>query len=427
MDSSNTVLTPAVPRTRVSARWWTLLVLTIMYALSLLDRQLLPTLAQSIKVEFSLSDTQIGLLSGIVFSLFYMCVAVPVALLADRVNRVRLVALSCLLWSVFTALTGACATVLQLVMARIGVGIGEAGGSAPSFSIVADYFPPKQRGRAMAILNLGLPLGIGAGIAIAGTVGAAFGWRAAFFVAALPGVVLSVALVSTVTEPLRGRLDPAGRAAGQPASFLHSLRTFVRTPLLVRTTIATALAAVAFVGLASWAPTYLMRTRGMSLRDVGHYFSVTSTVGMSLGLTLGGFLSDRLSVRNPRAVAYIPAIALLIAAPALALALQFEQWRYALVFLIPPTMFGIFYLGPATAIIQNASPPGQRSTMSAMYLFCANIIGPGGGPLLVGYISDRFAPYYHGKSLMMGLLALLPVYWCAAAAYIWAGKSIPKS
>jgi predicted MFS family arabinose efflux permease len=427
MDSCRTAATVAAPARRVSAAWWALLVLTLMYALNLLDRQLLPMLAQSIKVEFRLSDTQLGLLSGIVFALFYMSVAVPVALLADRANRVRIVAWSCLFWSLFTALTGVCTSVWQLFLARIGVGIGEAGGTAPSYSVVADYFPPERRSGAMAILNLGLPLGMGAGIALAGTVGASFGWRAAFFVAALPGVVLAAVLLLTVVEPRRGRLDGPTRSESHSEPFIHSLRTFLRTPLLLRATIATSVAAAAFVGLTSWAPTYLMRTRGMSLRDVGLYYSVTSTIGMALGLALGGFLADRLSVRNPRAITYVPAAALLAAVPTLALALQFEQWKYTLAFLVLPTMLGIFYSGPATAIIQNGSLPSQRSTISALYLFCANIVGHGGGPLLVGYVSDKLAPSYGKDSLTMALFALLPVYCVAAAAYIWTGKAIPRT
>jgi predicted MFS family arabinose efflux permease len=412
---------------RVSAPWWVLLVLTAMYALNLLDRQLLPMLAQSLKAEFALSDTQLGLLSGIVFALFYMSVAVPIASFADRANRVRIVAISCLLWSLFTALTGMCTSVWQLFLARIGVGIGEAGGTAPSYSVVADYFPPRQRSAAMAILNLGLPLGIGAGIALAGMVGAGFGWRTAFFVASTPGVLLSAVLALTVIEPRRGRLDAAAHTLGQAEPFLHSLRTFVRTPLLVRATIATSLAAAAFVGLSSWAPTYLIRARGMSLREVGLYWSLISAVAMSIGLGFGGFLADRLSVRYARAIAYVPALALLAAAPTLALALQFHQWTYALVFLFLPTMLGICYSGPATAIIQNSSRPGQRATISALYLFCANIVGHGGGPLLVGYVSDRLTPLYHGNSLAMALLTLLPVYGLAAAAYVWTAKAIPKA
>jgi MFS family permease len=148
---------------------------------------------------------------------------------------------------------------------------------------------------------------------------------------------------------------------------------------------------------------------------------------MSIGLGFGGFLADRLSVRYARAIAYVPALALLAAAPTLALALQFHQWTYALVFLFLPTMLGICYSGPATAIIQNSSRPGQRATISALYLFCANIVGHGGGPLLVGYVSDRLTPLYHGNSLAMALLTLLPVYGLAAAAYVWTAKAIPKA
>lgn len=416
------------PQPSVRRRGWVLLLLTLTYSVNLMDRQLLPMLAQSIKGEFELSDTTLGLLSGIVFALFYMTVAVPVAWLADRYNRVRIIALSCLAWSGFTALSGLCANAWQLALARIGVGIGEAGGAAPSYALVADYFPQERRARAMAILNMGLPIGIGGGILLAGVVGGAYGWRTAFFVAAVPGAILSLLLLLTVTDPLRGAGSAAARDPDhRPLSLAESLRCFARTPALVRTTIATALAAAAFLGLTAWMPAYLMRVLGMSLQQVGFYYSWCSALGMAGGLWLGGVLADRMARRDPRHIATVPAIGLFLAAPALSLMLLVEQWQAAIVLIILPIGCGLFYSGPATAIIQNAAPPAARSTISALYLFIANIVGQGGGPLFVGYVSDRLSPSHGPAGLAFGLWALMPLFLAAGFAFLWVGRGIaPK-
>lgn len=415
--------TTSTSRSKGAPPWMVLTILTAIYALNLMDRQLLPILAQAIKAEFALSDTQLGLLSGIVFAAFYMTVAIPIAKLADRANRVRIVAAACALWSLFTAISGASINALMLVLARIGVGIGEAGGAAPSYSLISDYFPPQRRGLAMAVFNLGFPIGIGCGIAIAGSIAAVHGWRTAFYVAAAPGLVMSILLLVLVREPTRGRLDGAASSPQPSVPLMTGILQYLRTPVLLRTTVATSLTSFVFLGLLVWAPTYLIRVRGMDLGEVGKYYSVTNAISMALGLWLGGYLAQVLVRRGgERMYALVSMGGVLVAAPTLVIALLADAWPVALGLLMLPTLFGLLYLGPATALVQNASAPDQRSLFSAIYMFCGNIVGQGGGPLFVGLVSDALTPSLGQQGLTVALILLAPVYLMAAGAYYWTSR-----
>lgn len=409
---------------KIKNRNLVLTILMIIYTINIMDRQLVPMLAPELKAEFELSDTTIGLLTGILFSFFYMSVAIPIARLADNTVRTHLIAVSCVVWSIITGITGAATSTFQLVLARIGVGVGESGCAAPSYSLVADYFPVDQRSTAIAIYNLGLPLGVGAGIALSGYIGSIYGWRAVFYSAALPGLLLGL-LLFVVHEPQRGTYDitaPATPTKVAGTTLVESIERYFRTPILLRVTIASAFASTAFLGLLAWSPSFLIRVGGMTLSDATRVYSIANSVAMGVGLFLGGSIATRLGRQRAKFYAYVPALGMILTVPFFVLGVLRDGWLSMLPFLSIATCFSVLFVAPATALIQNASPPEHRSLFAAIYLFVANVVGQGVGPLIIGLVSDGLSVQYGELSLRVGLLCLLPCYVLAAICYLWSGR-----
>jgi len=393
------------------------------YVLSYLDRQLISILAQPIKDELHLSDTQIGLISGVFFALFYTGFGIPIAWLADRRHRTRIVALACVLWSLFTGACGLAGSFGQLALARFGVGIGEAGGTAPSYALVADYFPPKARGAALGLFSLGLPIGTALGGILGGWIAPHYGWRMAFLTLAVPGIALGIALPFFVKEPPRGQFEASSHRQQEP-KFLTVLMDYVRSPVLIWTTVGCSLSGMAGYGILTWAPALLMRSYQMTLPMVGSIYSPIMGLSIGVGVFASGWISDHWGKTNSRAYALVPAISFLIGAPLFFLALHGANWQSAIPLLAAPLMLGFTYLSPALAIIQNSVPSDRRSTSSAILLFVLNLAAIGLGPVLVGFMSDLATPTYGDDGLRVALQILIPVFLLGAGANLMAARAI---
>ncbi len=402
-----------------------LFLLGIIYMLNYLDRQIIAILAQSIKQDLHLSDTQLGLLSGFAFALVYTLLGIPIAWLADRTSRVRIVAIACAVWSFFSMLCGAATGFASLALARTGVGAGEAGGVPPSHSLIADYFPPEKRGTAIALHSLGLPIGATIGIAFGGGIAAHYGWRTAFVAVGAPGFLAALALWLVVREPQRGGTDPGASDMLEGASLLASLRTFQRSRTLLLLLVAAAAYSFVFTGFASWAPAMLMRTKGMSMSDIAAYYSIVSGSAMTLGMLASGYLTGRLG-HNQRAYLIAPSWAMMCGLPFYVIGMLATSWQVALACLAVPMTTNMMYLAPATAIVQNSAPANQRSTAAAILLFVLNIFGTGLGPLYVGALSDWLEPSLGAQALGTAMLGLVPFFPIAAASLFLVARSIPE-
>lgn len=406
------------------------LILGLIYAFNYLDRQIVAILVEPIKADLNLTDTQIGLVSGFAFALFYTTFGIPVAWLADRTNRVRVVAIACFVWSLFTGLCGMAGNFAHLLAARIGVGIGEAGGAAPSMSIISDYFPPHRRGGAISIWSLGVPLGATAGVALGGWVAAEFGWQWAFFAVAAPGIFLSVLLWLVVREPKRGRYDAAPTAPVQSEpqpSIMECIRDYLRNPTLSLLLLAAATYSFVFNAFATWAPALLMRAKGAEMSDIAAYYSIVIGLAMAIGMFLSGFLADRYARKNPSAFALIPAWALAIGVPFFIMGVLADGWGAALIWFAIPMAMNMMFVAPGMAIVQNIAPPNQRSTSAAILLFVNNLVGMGLGPLYIGFVSEQLSHTYGAKAgLEYAMLSLTPFYPLAVIALVLVARSLAR-
>jgi MFS family permease len=391
-------------------RYFVAAVLCVVYTFNFLDRQFLAILAQPVKLALHLSDTQLGLLTGLMFGLFYTCFGIPVAALADRFNRVWIITIASGLWSLFSAACGLATGFTSLAIARLGVGIGEAGGSAPSYSIISDYFPPNERGVGLAIYSLGVPIGIMVGAASGGWIAAHYGWRAAFLSLGAISFVLSPLIPLLVREPKRGRLDASASAHAATPSMFKAISFFVRSPTLMLTALSAGLTALVIYGLLSWMPAFLMREKGMTLTDIAFRYSVVAGGASAFGTTLGGWLVDRVAPRRPALYALIPGLAVLIGAPFLFALANAPGWPAALAFMFVPYAMLAVYLAPGLTVIQNGVPVAHRAAAGALFLFMLNLIGMGCGPLFVGMISDRLAPTLGVHALKVALECLTPFF-----------------
>jgi MFS family permease len=385
-------------------------VLLVVYILNYLDRQLVSILAEPIKKDLSLTDTQLGLVTGFMFALFYTTFGVPVAWLADRTKRVGFVAVACGIWSLFTGACGLAASFAQLALARIGVGVGEAGGVPPSYAILSDYFPPRRRGLAMGLYSLGIPLGTFLGGAYGAWATRHFGWRGAFMSLAVPGVVVAALVALLVREPARGGLDDAAQRAEAGAGLGAVVGDFLKSATLVFVTLGCALSAVVGYSLQTWSPAFLMRVQGATLQDVGNFYSPLIGLAVAAGIFGSGWAVDRLGAKSLRAYPLLPAAAFVLAFPLYLLAINARDWRTSVLLLAIPQGLTFTYLSPAVAVVQNLVAPARRSTASALLLFVLNLLAVGCGPLYVGAVSDWAKPHYGVESLRVALYALIPFF-----------------
>ena len=403
-------------------RWYVLGVLALTYAFSFMDRQILSILLEDIRAEFALSDLQLGLLSGIAFALFYATLGIPIARLADKFNRVTIVSAAVAVWSAMTALCGAASSFWQLFLARVGVGIGEAGGSPPSHSIISDYFNKEERSFALAIYSLGTSLGMLFGLVMGGFVAEYYGWRWAFVCAGVPGLALAVLLKLTVREPLRGAMEavvekPPAEAPAAGESMFAAFRALWANRSYRYVNLAHMLGVFVGYGFTVWKPPLYLRQFDLSQSEVGLVVGLTSA-GLGVpGMLLGGYLADRLSKRDARGPAWLCAAAVLLATPVYLLALWSADWVVTTVFIGLGVFLYSLSHAPGLAIVQTVVEPHRRAQAAAYVFFLSNILGLGLGPVLVGSLSDAFAAEFDHRSLNVALGFVTLVLLAAAAMY----------
>ena len=403
--------------------------LSLVYTLNFLDRQIIATLAPEIQKDLHLTNTQMGNLGGLYFALFYTFLGIPLAWLADRTHRVRIVAFACTAWSVFSMACGLAQSYPMLVAARMGVGVGEAGGSPPSYALLADYFPPQRRSTALAIYSLGVPFGTGLGAAIGVLVVNIYGWRAAFLTVGAPGVLMAILTLILVREPRRGVYDVTadGETTHAPSPpLLRSIGEFLTNRTLFLTGLSAGLSAFVGYAVVLWAPTILRKNLHMPPGDYALYYSLVSAITGAVGTFGSGWLTDRLSVINKAWYAWLPALAYVISIPFFIAFVCAGTWQMAMIFVVFPFLFNNMYLAPALAVVQNAVAPGKRAMSGAILLFLLNIIGLGGGPSFVGYVSDHVKATHGLSPLQIGMLALVPVTVIVIASHLAAAWSISR-
>ncbi len=423
-DMSSRVETPGGITITRGYRRYALGVLTLAYVSSHVDRNIMGIVIEPLKQDLGLSDTQLGFLSGIAFALFYATLGIPIAIWADRSNRRNIIAMAVTVWSAMTALCGLAGNFWQLAAARIGVGIGEAGSSPPSHSMIADLFPKDQRSGAMAIYSLGVYIGIMTGFVVGGWIVDTWGWRAAFFALGLPGLIIAALVRFTMVEPPRGHADGTASAAAKSGSLSDAFSYLWRTKSARHIILGVTLTSFVGYGGVTWAPAFLIRSYGMTPGEAGLFLGIVVGPIGGAGALLGGYLADRLAKRDLRWNAWIVAVAKLLAIPFVAGFYLAPNLSWALAFYIPGTIFGAFYLGPSFALIQTLSPLHMRALASAIMLLIINLIGLGLGPQLVGLLSDILRPSLGGESLRYALLIFAMVNIVAALHYYLGGRSL---
>ena len=386
--------------------------------LNFLDRQLLSILAKPIQDGLHVTDSQLGRIGGLYFALFYCLIAIPVGWLADKSNRVRVLSIACGLWSLATMACGVSANYSQLVVSRMAVGVGEAGGVPPSYAIITDYFPPGRRGTALSIYNLGPPIGQALGVAFGASIAAAYSWRHAFVVLGGVGVLAALVVLAFVREPRRGGLDLAPVADAPKASFAETVRMFVSNRSLMLMSLACGATQIITYGAGNFSTLLLMREKGMTLQEVALWVALLTGVCMGGGIFVSGRVIDRFTRNSKRAYALAPALSLLAAAPLFLCFIYAPTWPIALLFLAGPTALNYFYLSSAVAFVQEEVQPGQRVLSGALLLLVMNLIGMGVGPTFVGWISDQFRAAHPHNSLQLAFLCLMPVYGLAVLLFL---------
>ena len=369
--------------------------------LNYLDRYLLGVLLPAIKVDLKLSDTELGFISGIAFAVFYSIMGIPIGRLADEYSRRTILVAAVSMWSAMTAMCGLAHTFVQLAAARVLVGIGEAGGTPPSHSLIADLFPRAERARALSRYAVGSPVGLFVGFAAGGVIAARFGWRTALYVCALPGVVLAGLLHWRLPEPARDTARPAAANLSWSAalSLIFSRRALVHTAL------GAAWYGFLWYGLVAWLPSYVTRRFGLPLADVGTRLAVVLGVSQLLGLLAGGVLGDRLARRDTRWYSWLCALAVVLPIPFYAIAFRASSVAVVFIALFAALFIGLLQGGPCYAVIQNSIGSSIRATATAAYLVVVNVIG-GFGAQLIGWMSDRLAPEFGVASLRIAMLSV---------------------
>jgi predicted MFS family arabinose efflux permease len=403
-------------------RWYVLAVLTMTYALNIADRFSISTLIEPIRTELHLSDSGIAFLTGVALACFYVTAGIPIAVLADRMSRRNILAVALAIWSGMTALCGTATTYWQLLLARFGVGIGEAGGTPPSTSILADMFPAARRPMALSIFALGACLGAWLGSSMAGKVAERHGWRAAFLVLGIPGLFFALVVWLTVREPKRGELDSSLELEQKPtlnATMRYALAHRSVFHLLMGGTLATLWS----WGLMWWTPTFLIRSHHMTVGQAGGVLGPMHLIAGTFGTLLAGWLMGRPVARNPRYVSRLLAWLTALATIPSIMFLWIDSKSAAILLLWVLVPWVYFYIGPLLGLLQNVVPPHMRATTCALLLFMANVANLVIAPQIVGFLSDWFFRSFGAgnDSLRWAMLILTPAgFW--AAWHFWASR-----
>jgi len=402
-----------------------LLVLLLAYIFNFVDRQIIGVLAVPIKAELALTDGQLGLMGGIAFALFYSGLAIPIAWLADRKSRVNIIAASVALWSAFTAACGFAQNFWQLFLARMGVGIGEAGGVAPSYALISDFYPRERRARALALFSLGIPIGSALGVFFGGWIASHLDWRSAFLIVGLAGLPAALLVKLFIPEPVRGGFDSADGSPSDPAPpFLEVASALARTPSFWLLSFGAASGSILGYGLIFWLPSFFARSFHLELAEVGWFYGSIVLVGGVAGTWLGGWIGDRVGPASPGGYARVPAICFLLAAPCFALGLFAPSLWLGWLLFATGQMLALAWLGPVIAAVQHIVPPNMRATASASFLFINNLIGIGFGIFFLGYMSDAMTAAHGADSLKYSILYGLVFYLLSSAIYFVAARRL---
>lgn len=405
--------------------WGVLSLLSFIYVLNFLDRQLLAILAHPIQQSLEITDGQLGLIGGLYFAMFYTFIAIPVGWLADRTNRVTILAIACAIWSAATAACGLARTYPELVAARMAVGFGEAGGVPPSYALITDTFSPGYRATALGVFNLGPPIGAAVGIAFGAAIAAAFDWRVAFIVVGIIGIVTAVILKLVMRDPERGGTDVVrDETASEPAPFMGTIQSFFSNPLLVRASFGSGATQFVTYGLGNFAVLFLMREKGMTLEDVALWYALVVGFGMGAGMLVSGRLLDRYTRHSRTAFAVAPAVSLTLALPFYVGFVWAPTWQLALLLLTPVMFLNYFYLSASIALVQDEVRPNERVLAGALLLLVMNFIGLGLGPTYVGAASDFFLSRGMENSLQIALYTLAPFFLLAILIFLSLAKRL---
>jgi predicted MFS family arabinose efflux permease len=408
------------PSSRPRHRFVVLAMLLLVYTFNFVDRQILGILAGPIKAELGLSDTQLGLLGGIAFAALYSTLAIPLALLADRTSRMWVITGSLAVWSGFTALCGMTSSFWQLFAARLGVGIGEAGGVAPSYAVIADSFPPHERARALAVYSLGIPLGAALGVLFGGHIAAAVDWRAAFIAVGLAGVVIAPFVRLLVREPARPPTSSGRVTLSEVFLLLARKRSFWLLAL------GAASSSMLGYGFAFWFPQLLQRSFGLDLVAASRFYGGVLLIGGVAGVLGGGLIGDRLGARDRAIYARLPALAFALAVPLFAAGILSSAVPLAFALFIVPQALAYVWLGPVITAVQHLVPPDMRATASASFLLINNLVGIGGGTFALGALADRLAVGFGDDALRYAMLMALVCYLIAALLMVLAAQALRR-
>jgi predicted MFS family arabinose efflux permease len=385
------------------------------YTFNFIDRTIISTIGQAIKVDLKITDTQLGLLGGLYFALLYTILGIPIARLAERFSRVNIITAAIVVWSGFTALCGTATSFAMLAAYRFGVGFGEAGLNPPAHSLISDYFEPKKRASALAVYAFGIPFGTMIGAVAGGWLAQNFSWRVAFMLVGLPGVLIAIAMKLLIKEPPRGHSEADGGAslpAHPPFSLGGEFREmgaivktlFGKWPVL-NMILGVTIASFGSYGSGQFVPPYFSRAFGLDYAQVGLITGLVGGISAGIGTLLGGVVTDRLALRSPRWYSLTPAIGLAIATPIYITAYLQPSWQSAALILLIPGIFHYTYLGPTFGVVQNMVESRRRATAAAIMLFFLNLIALGGGPPFTGWVIDHFAQFNFNHGPGHGVLA----------------------
>lgn len=401
-------------------RTYILLLLTFIYAVNFIDRQILVVMQEAIKADLSLSDTELGLLTGFSFALFYVTAGIPIARLADRANRRNIIATALAVWSGMTALSGLAQNYLQLLLARIGVGVGEAGCSPPAHSMISSLYEPKRRASALAFYSAGLYFGVLLGYLLGGFLSETYGWRATFLILGLPGIAIALLLRFSVKEPLRG----AG--SHQQASLKETLAVIARLKSFPYFAFGCAMSAFVSYGTGNFLPSLMVRYHGFSPSEVGMILSLSGGLTGMIGTYLGGVLADKYGARDPRWYLWIPGLSGVLAIPFAMFGYQTDSPVLMVAGTGIAAILSTMYLGPAISVSHRLVSPHMRALMSAILFFILNLIGLGMGPVVVGMISDTLREITGEESLRAALTIAVSLAFIKAWLFFEGGRKLPQ-
>ena len=424
-------------------RAWVLLLFLLIAMFGFIDRQVIGALGQPIKMSLHLTDAEFGIIGGLAFAALNSFLTIPIARVAERRRRLTIIGIGVFLWSIATSLCGLTASFVQLLLARVAVGVGEAASTPATSSVMADYFPPHRRTSAAAVLVLAIPLGALISSAGGGYIAQYADWRTAFIVAGLPGFVLALLLVLTVREPIRGHFDAPGLGSGDAPPFKAVLRRMIQRPAFLHVMLGSTVASMGGFGINLFLSSYFVRHFGLHLGQAGLYSGLISAIPGSISMLGGGLLADALGKKDARFYAWVPGIGALLAAPLYIVSFLVGSWPGAVALLMITGLFQYAYLPVSGGVSANMMEPRMRASAAAVVGIMTNLVGAGLAPMLVGRLSDLFtahvAPACAGKAsaalacttasgegLRLAFMVFALVYLWAAAHFALAGRTIRK-